>query len=458
MGINDNIFKKEKTSRLLFRFAIPLVISLLVAEFYNLVDTIFVGRYIGANAIGALTIAFPIQRLLFALGMLIAVGTSTLVSRNLGEKNYDNLKEGISNAFGLTVIILFLVSFTVFIFKKPIIYKLGASDTIYPLVNKYVTIILLGGVFQALSVVGSYIMTSLGNTKITLYCNLVGAVCNIILDFILVSVFHIGISGAAIATVVSQIISFIFVAYKFRIVTKTFKINFSISLDWKIAVPIIGVGFSSFIVEISDAIDSAMLNNLLLSKGGDTAIIIIGVVTKLSMFMYITIIGISAAMQPIIAYNYGAENYKKMKDTLKVSIITVIIASLSFWVIFMLFAKPMIGFFLKDSVILPQSVKAFRVCILLLPLVSLYYIGIYYYQAIGESKKSFLLSIYRQIIVFIPVAYVLITTLGVTGAWIAYPVTDVISSLTSIYFIKKATSEEFDKSFDDRHHSLVKIS
>lgn len=457
MGVNDNTFEGNNIGKTLLKLAVPLVLSLLVAELYNLVDTIFVGRYVGHNAIGALTIAFPIQRLLISVGILVAVGTSTFISRSLGEKNYDNVKKGILNSISLTIMAIIAISILIYIFRKPIIYKLGASEILYPIVEEYISIILLGGLFQSLTVVFSYILTSLGNTKIGLYANMIGAIINIIIDFILVAHFNIGIRGAAIATSISQLLGFLYAYYEFQKVKRNLQLKFSFTLDLNLVWIIISVGFSSFIVEFSDAINAGILNNLLHAKGGDEAVIILGVVTKLSMFMYITIIGISSAMQPIIAYNYGAENYKKMKKALKVAIIAVMGTSIVFWIGFFIFATPIIGFFLKEQALLPRAVKAFRLCISLLPSVGIYYITIYYYQALGESRKSFLLSIYRQIIIFIPIAIVLIGKLGVLGAWISYPLSDIISAITSIYFIKKAQKFDFEgmNLIDKKDTSLV---
>ncbi|SDL21067.1 putative efflux protein, MATE family [Clostridium cochlearium] len=457
MGVKDNIFESNNIVKTLLKLAVPLVLSLLVAELYNLVDTIFVGRYVGPNAIGALTIAFPIQRFLISVGILIAVGTSTFISRSLGEKNYDNVKKGILNSISLTIVAIIVMSILIYIFRKPIIYKLGASDVLYPLAEEYISLILLGALFQSLTVVFSYILTSLGNTKIGLYANIIGATINIVIDFLLVAHFNIGIAGAAIATSVSQLLGFIYAYYAFKKVKNNLNLKFSFTLDLKLIWIIVSVGFSSFIVEFSDAINAGLLNNLLHASGGDEAVIIVGVVTKLSMFMYITIIGISIAMQPIISYNYGAENYKKMKKALKIAIIAVMGTSVVFWLGFLVFATPAIGFFLKEQTLLPRAVKAFRLCISLLPSVGIYYITIYYYQALGESRRSFLLSIYRQIVIFIPVAIVLIGKLGVLGAWIAYPLSDIISAITSIYFIRKAQSFDFEysESLDKKDNSLV---
>jgi putative MATE family efflux protein len=450
MGINNKIFNDAKVSKVLLKFAVPAIISLLVAELYNMVDTVFVGRYIGANAIGALTIAFPVQRFLISLGMLISVGASTYVARSLGEKNKDALKQTIMNSFVLTAVTLITVSLIVFIFKNSIIAALGASDNTFAFAVDYISIILIGGVFQCMAAVASYIMTALGNTKVTLYSNLLGTTSNIIINYILIAQLSLGVKGAAIATVISQMLVFGFVMYKFNEVKKSFNLEFTIknmseSLNAGLITGIAAVGFSTFVIEISDAVVAVILNNLLFSQGGDEALIIVGVITRVSMFMFITIIGISSSMQPIVAYNYGAQNYGKMKEVLKIAIITVSVASIAFWAVFMTFAGPIIGFFLKDSEILREAITAFRISISLLPVVGIYYICIYYFQAVEESRRSFLLSIYRQIVIFIPVAILLVQIFGIVGAWIAYPVSDVISSITSLYFIKKAVTDVYDE-------------
>lgn len=440
MGFDNRIFAEGKVGRILFKFAIPAIIALFVSELYNMVDTFFVGRYVGPNAIGALTIAFPIQRLLISLGLLIAIGASTAVARSLGENDYDKLKQTINNAFILTIISLIVIPAIVFIFKEPIITKLGASKAIYPYAESYISIILLGGLFQCLTVVSCYIMTALGNTKITLIATSIGAICNVIIDYILVANLSMGVTGAAIATTVSQTISFIFMVYKFSRVKSALKLKYKLELNVDIVKAIIAIGFSTFIVEISDAVVAVLLNNLLAVHGGDPAIIIVGVVTRISMFLFITVIGISSAMQPIAAYNYGARNYKRLKEIVRKAIYGVSVTSTILWAGMMIFARPIIGSFLQDQSLLSEAVSAFRMCIAIFPVVGLYYVAIYFYQSIEEAKSSFILSIYRQIILFIPIVIVLVNIMGIKGAWISFPISDLISAVTGFYYIKKASA------------------
>ena len=435
---SNKIFGEEKIGKLLLKFSIPAIISLMVSEMYNMVDSMFLGKAIGANAIGALTIAFPIQRLFLAISMLIAIGASTAVARSCGDEDFENLRIIIPNAIVLMFIIESVVSFSIFIFQDKILLSLGASQNTFPLAKDYVSIILMGVLFQSFTLIASYIITAFGNTKIVLLSTSIGAICNVIIDYFLVNVFSYGVKGAAIATVVSQIIAFIYVLIVFMKIKKELKFSFKLTLNKSVSIGIICVGFSTFIIEISDAVVAAILNNLLASYGGDLAIVTVGLTTRVSMFLFMTVMGISSAMQPIAAYNYGAGNYTRLKEIVKTSIIAVSVSSTLLWAIFMIFSKGLIGLFINDSAIIDQTANAFRIVISVFPCLGIYYLAISYCQAINRVKASFKLSIFRQLIIFIPLVYALVSGLnmGVLGAWIAYPVSDIISFITAAIFIK----------------------
>lgn len=446
MEIDNNSFAKEKTTRMIFKFAIPSIMALLVSELYNVVDTVYVGHYIGIDALAAITIAFPIQKLLISTGLLIAVGSSTYCARSLGKRDKVEFRKITLTSFGLTGIVLLLMSFMVFIFRNPIFFALGASKLTYTLVDKYVSIILLGGIFQSLSVVMCYIMITLKRTRALLYTNLVGVILNISINYILIAIFHFGIEGAAIATVISQISAFMFAFFKFKYVAIQFNISISIksickSTEMNIIKDIIAVGFSTFIIEFEDALVSIVLNNILYAEGGNSAIVMMGIITKVSMFLYVVIIGISYGIQPIIAYNCGAEDHSEIRSILITSIKTILITSFACLSVFIIFGNYIIGFFLNDINLLHQTVRTFRLCTFLVPLTGIYYIVINYYQAVGEAKKSFLFSIYKEIIIFIPVSLLLIQLFGLRGLWYAYPIADGSAALTAVYFLNKALNE-----------------
>jgi putative MATE family efflux protein len=447
MREDDIIYSDRNTGRVLLKFAIPAIISLLMSELYNMVDTFYAGRYVGTAAVGALTVAFPIQRLLSSIGLLIAVGASTSAARYLGEEEHEKLEATIGNAFLLTILFLTVVPLFIFLLKSSIIRHLGASDVTYKMADEYISIILLGGIFQSLTFVMCYIMNSFGNTKVTLKATTFGALSNVVVDYIFVYLLGIGIKGAAIATVLSQIVAFLYALYNYEKMRKAYNLRYKLRLSREIARPIITVGFSTFIVEISDAVVAALLNNLLSRHGGDRAIIMVGAITKVSMFLFITVIGISYAMQPIVAYNYGSNDYKKLKEAAHKAINAVIYASTALWALMMIFASNILGSFIRNQGILIETVRAFRIVISVFPVVGVYYVSIYYYQAINEPRKSFILSIYRQLLLFIPISILLISKLGIDGAWISYPITDIISGITGYIYIKKAEkniNEEID--------------
>lgn len=433
----ERIFKEKNLLKALMKFAIPGVVTILVAEFYNMVDTFFVGKYVGANAVGALGVAFPIQRLIIAISLLIGVGTSTSVARALGEKNYKRINKNITNAITLGLIVSIVVPILLFCYREGLLHGLGASNIIYPIVEEYISIVLMGSLFLSFTNIFGYCIIALGNPKVTVIATSIGALINIIIDYLLVGVLDMGVKGAAIATVSSQAIGFAYALFKMYSHGKYIDLKLKLSFDIDIWKTIISIGFATFIVEISDAIVIGLLNNLLLPFGGDMAIIIVGAITRISMFMYITIIGISSGMQPLAAYSYGAKDYKKLSKIIGITIKMVSITSIILWGLMMIFTNQIFGSFIKETDILIETVKAFRTTIIIFPVIGIYYVSIYYNQAINQAKRSFFLSIYRQLLLFIPIVIVLVNIMGVQGAWITYPITDIISAVTGVVFIKK---------------------
>lgn len=435
-------FNEDSIGKLLFKFAVPSIISLLVIELYNMVDMVFTGRYIGENAIAALTIAFPIQKFIVSEGMLVAVGAATIVASELGSRNNKKLISTIVNAFILMTVILIFSLSVVYLFKNNILSALGASRKIYPLADKYISIVLIGCSFQCISMAACYIMNSFGYTKVTLKSNILGLCINVIMNYILVAKAGFGIQGAAIATDLSQLIALIYVFYKFKKVKLKFRIK---CLDIDILKKILTIGFTSFVIEISDAVISVILNELLIAKGGDNAIIIVGIITKVSMLLYVTIIGISGSMQPIVAYNYGSGNYRKMKEILRLTIKVVVVTSVISGSILMLLANSIAAFFLKDASLVGETAVAIRISILAYPIMGIYYVCIYYYQAINEAAKAFMLTVYGNIIVFMLTVLLMVNLFGIIGAWTAYPVSELISFATAVWYIRKAITDNSQK-------------
>lgn len=440
---NERLFAKESVPKLLIKFSIPAILSMLITELYNMVDTIFVGRAVGGNAIAALVIVFPIQRIVAALSMMFAIGTTTNVARYNGEKNKSGIQSTIQSALSITTVVLVPFMIIVYAFRYKILTMLGASSVVLPYAEEYLGVIIWGSIFICLTAVMNYAMMSMGNRRITIISNSVGAIMNAIVDFILVMGFGMGVHGAAVATLLSQIAAFLvsLVAFRKTMNKYGFRLNFSLNLGFISG--IISVGFSAFIVEAEDGILMAFLNNLLLNNVGDEGVVVLGITSKVSMFLFITMLGISSAMQPIAAYNLGAKNYDRLKHILRDTILFSLVTSAGLWLATFAFAPQIMSIFVKDAHIIKLSVDAFRTIIAVFPILSLYYVSIYYYQAIGKGRSSFVISILRQIILMLPISVFFVKSLGLGayGVWLAYPVSDFISGVIAIVLLRMAVKE-----------------
>ncbi|NLC04637.1 MAG: MATE family efflux transporter [Tissierellia bacterium] len=443
MGKSGKLFGEEKIGKLLLRFSIPIILSLLVSELYNMVDTIFVGRNVGPNGIGALVVVFPIQRIIIALSVLISIGTATALSRSSGQSNLEKARSTIKNGFTLSYTLMIPITIIVLLFSSEILTFLGASNVILPYGKVYLQTIILGSTFLSLTIFISDVMISLGNSKISIISTSIGATLNIILDYILVVRLHMGVQGAAIATATSQLIGFSYAYYHYRKVVKQYNIPSGFHLDKKIVLPIILVGLSAFIIEAEDGIIMAVLNNLLLHTVGDSGIIVLGIISKLYMFLFIAMFGIAAAMQPIAAYNMGAKNFIRLKSVMQKTGLYAFLTSIVLWALGMTFTPQLISIFIKDTALIQESVKAFRIMIAVFPLISIYYVSIFYFQAMGKAKTSILISVLRQLIIMLPVSIILVTVfnLGAMGVWLSYPISDILSSLAAFLLVRNEGME-----------------
>lgn len=439
MGKNYESFGEEKIGKLLLKFSIPIIISLLVSELYNMVDTLFIGRNVGGYGIAALVLVFPIQRIVIALSIMIATGTSTSFSRSNGEKNLEKSKKILINGFSLAFTTMIIFTTLVYVFRDKVLLALGASNQTLPYAHTYLSIIIFGSTFLSLTIFISHIMVSLGNNKISIKSTSIGALTNIILDYILVVNFNMGVKGAAIATTVSQIAGFIYAYYNYIKVKKEYKIPLCLEFNKNIIAPIVLVGISGFIIEGEDGIVMAALNNLLANAVGDSGIIVLGVISKVYMFLFITMFGIASAMQPIAAFNMGAKNYKRLKSIVVKTSIYAFLTSAIMWGLGIVFAPQLISIFVKDAQIIRESVKAFRIMIGVFPVISIYYVSIFYFQAIGNARASILVSILRQLIIMLPLSIILVKVfnLGAMGVWLSYPISDILSSIVSYILIKE---------------------
>lgn len=437
--MSNNIFEKEKIGMLLFKLSIPVIITMLVSELYNMVDTIFVGNYVDPNGIGALAVVFPIQRIIIALSFMIGIGSSTAFTRARGAEDMDLAKRIITNGFTLVLLVMIPISILIYYKAEPILRFLGASDALLIYGIDYLTIIILGSVFLSATIYISNIMISLGKTSVSIMSTSIGALLNLLIDYVLVKEFGWGVKGAAIATTVSQIAGFIFAYSQLYQFKKSMKIKFGLNIRKSIVILILTVGVSAFIVEAEDGILMAVLNNLLQRYASDQSIVVLALSTKVYMFLFVTLFGMASGMQPIAAYNVGAKNYRRLGEVLKKTLIYATMTTVLLWLFAMTFTPFIMRIFVKDPVIIKEAVFAFRIMILVFPLVSVYYISIFYFQSLGKAKHSIFMSLLRQIGLMIPISFVLVIIFDLKelGVWLSFPIADLIVMLVASFQLMK---------------------
>lgn len=436
---NKSIFATEPIGRLIAKFAIPCVISLLVNSLYNIVDQIFIGWGVGYLGNGATNVVFPITIVALALSLMIGDGGAAYLSLKLGEGDMENAKKGVGNAIAMVVIVSIVLTAVFLIFIDPILTLFGATDMLRDYALEYGTIIGMGLPFMMIPGAVNSMIRADGSPKYAMFSMALGAVVNTVLDPVFIFVFHMGVQGAAIATVTGQVASFVVsVIYLPRF--KTLHIDKAVfRLKAKTCANIVTFGISSFITQFAITIVMALTNNLLAQYGAasiygsEIPLTATGIVMKVNQILISILVGISVGAQPIIGFNYGAKDFKRVKKALDIALLSSEIISIIAFLIFQFAPMSVVSLFGSEEGLYNEfAVMAFRIFLLLCPLTGFQTVVAVYLQAVGKPVKSAILSLARQIIFFIPAALILPMFLGVTGVLWTGPVADGLAFLLSV--------------------------
>ncbi len=420
----------DQITPLLFKLSIPAMIGMISNALYNVIDTVFVGHGAGALAIGGLTIAFPFQLIIGAFALMYGVGVASVISRKLGEKKPEEAVAAASNAFLLTFITSLLILLIGEVFLKRILLFFGATEDILPHAINYMRIILLGAPFLSFSMCANNILRSEGAAKIAMNIMLIGTLLNVILDPIFIFIFDMGIRGAAIATIISQMTGSLY-ALSFFIKGKSslkFELKY-FKLKLIYIKEIILLGLATFIRQIGTSFMALAVNNMVKIYGGDFAIAAFGMVNRFLTLVLMPIFGMNQGLQPIIGYNFGAKQYDRVKQVLKVAIFITSSIGFLFSIVAFTFPEFLLKMFTTDPNLLQISSQALRIIISTMVLLGLQTCGTTYFQAIGKSIPSIFLGMSRQFIILIPLVLILPRFFGLIGVWFAFPSADILASL-----------------------------
>jgi len=430
---------KEKISSLLVSLSVPATLGMTVNALYNLVDTIFVGRGVGAVAIGALTVSFPIQMIIMAFAIMIGMGSASAISRSLGAKNIERADNVTGNSFFSIVFFSGIIAVLGLIYTEPLLRLVGATDTILPYARDYITIIFYGSIFRSFAMSTNNLIRAEGNAKVAMISMIIGAGSNIILDPIFIFVFKLGVKGAALATVIAQFFAFLYIVRYLYSGKSSLKVKLHhLKPRFGIIKEIITVGLASFFRHIAGGISGVIINSALSMLGGDIALIIVGILQRVTMFVFMPLFGVVQGMQPIIGFNYGAKKYERVKETLKISIlVTTGLATLG-WAIIELFPTFIFGIFTSEREVIINGAPVIRIVISMIPLIGVQIVGAAMFQSLGKAVPTLVLSLLRQVLIFIPLIIILprIFGLGLMGIWISYPIADVLSVILTVLYLK----------------------
>ena len=430
---------EEKINKLLINLSFPATIAMMVNALYNLVDTIFVGRGVGAIAIGGLTIAFPIQMIIMAFAQMIGIGAASAISRSLGAKDVERADYVAGNSFLCVIILSSIIAAIGLTFTEPMLRFFGSTEAILPYAKDYITIILWGSIFFSFAMSSNNLIRAEGNAKVAMTAMLIGAILNMFLDPIFIFIFKLGIKGAALATIISQFISFLYILKYLYSGKSSLKIKlYHLKPKPHIITEIFAVGFAAFARQVTGSVVAIIVNNSLRIFGGDIALIIVGILHRVTMFLFMPLFGVIQGMQPIVGFNYGAKKFDRVKEALKLSILaTTAIATLG-WLIAELFPFVIISAFTGDIEVIEKGSTIMRIVISMIPVIGIQIVGAALFQSLGKAVPSLILSLLRQVLLFIPLIIILprILGLGPLGIWIAYPVADVLSVILTTLFLR----------------------
>lgn len=436
--MGKNPLGEEKIGKLLRAYAVPSIISMLVGALYNIVDQFFIGRSVGMLGNAATNVAFPLSTLCTAAALLFGVGGAATFSLKLGAKKEEEAAKAVGNATTLLALVGVVISVIVLVFLRPLMRVFGATDEVLSYAITYTGITAYGFPFLILTTGGTALVRADGSPRYSMVCTLTGAILNTILDPILIFKFGLGMAGAAIATVIGQVVSAVMVAtYLFRFRSVRLQKQHFLP-HGKDALQIVSLGASHCFNQIAMMVVQIVMNNTMTHYGaqsvygGEIPLACSGIIAKVTMIFFSFVIGLSQGLQPIAGFNYGAQKYARVRKTMRLALWFGTGIAVAFYIVFQAFPRQIIGLFgTGDELYFAFSERYIRVFLMALFLDAIQPISSNFFTSIGKAKKGIVLSLTRQVIFLLPLLILLPIFFGIDGAMYAGPLADVVAAVLS---------------------------
>lgn len=426
----------ENMSKLMGSYAIPAIIAMTAAALYNTIDSIFIGHGAGPMAMAGLSATFPFMNIASAFGAMIGMGASTLISVRLGQKDYKIAKNILGNVMTLNLIIGSLFTIVSFIFLDPLLYLFGASDVSLPYARQYMEIILLGNIITHTYFALNAVLRATGNPKKAMYATIFTVVLNTILDPIFIFYFEWGIRGAAIATIISQILALAWQCNFFM--KKENLVHFArgtYRLKKVIIRDILSIGLSPFLMNAAASFIVLFINNQLGKYGDDYYIAAYGIVNRIIFFFVMIVMGLNQGMQPIAGYNFGAKQYDRVTQILKLTIFWASIVTIIGFSLGAFLPEATASIFTSDQRLIEIASQGLSLTMSMFFMAGFQMVTANFFQSIGLAQKAIFLSLTRQLLFLLPALYLLPMFYGVKGVWLSMPTADIVATTVSASFL-----------------------
>ena len=439
MAVNNAIpleLGTEKVGRLLMKYAGPAIIAMTASSLYNMIDSIFIGHGVGPLAISGLAVTFPLMNLSAAFGSLVGVGASTIMSVLLGQKNYEVANKVLGNVVVLNIIIGLAFMTLSLSFLDPILYFFGASENTITYAREYMQVILLGNVVTHLYLGLNNLLRASGNPKMAMSLTILTVVLNVIFAPVFIFALGMGIRGAALATVIAQLVALVIILRFFSNPERLLHFRKGIfNMDTRIARDSLSIGLAPFLMNSAACLVTLFINQQLKSYSGDLAIGAYGIVNRISFLFIMINMGLNQGMQPIAGYNYGARKYSRVKEVYKKTVKYATIVAMTGFIVSIAFPHAAVSVFTSDKELIELAAKGIVLINLMLPLVGFQMVTSNLFQCLGMINKSIILSMSRQLLFLLPLLYILPLFFDAKGIWISFPASDFLAFLLTFIML-----------------------
>lgn len=437
MKVTSTELGELEIKKLLIKQSLPASIGILFMSVNILIDTIFVGQWIGPLAIAAVSIVLPVTFLISSLGMAIGIGGSSIISRALGAKNKEKALQTFGNQLMMTLTLALIAVIIGYINFEEVLLLFGANGKILAPAKEFFIPVLVSVPFLALCMMGNTVIRAEGKAKFAMYAMIIPAFGNILLDILFIKILQLGIFGAALATAISYFLCFTFITW-FFLFKSEIKIEWRhLKLNSSIVKEISSLGFVTFSRQGVVSLLAIIVNHTLFQYGGEQEVAVYGIINRMLMFAYFPILGITQGFLPIASYNFGAKKFDRVKETINKSIFAAsILASVIFAIIF-LFANPIVSVFTNDTEVLKTTPNALIIVFAATPIIAIQLIGAAYFQAVGKAIPALLLTLLKQGFFLLPLILLLPKYFGILGVWIAFPIADFMATVVTAYFLRR---------------------